>query len=173
MFFERGKEIHPERNPVLRLARRFLRVTSDYREDHFFVREAGKLFATPLFIVLLCVETTDVVFAVDSIPAILGITQDRFIVYTSNAFAIVGLRAIYFALAGVMRIFHLLHYGLSLILVLIGVKMLLSFLGHIPIEWALGAVVGIVALSVVASLIWPRESAPYSDEVPEESEQTE
>ncbi len=148
-------EIHPERNPVLRLFRRFVPVTEGYAEDRFFVEIKGKRFATPLFIVLLVVETTDIIFALDSIPAILAITLDPFIVYTSNVFAILGLRALFFALAGVMKLFHYLHYGLSAILVFIGGKMLIADVYKIPIPLALGIVVGLLIISVIASLMRP------------------
>jgi len=118
MALEKDKEIHPERNPLLRLFRRFAPVTDDYRGGKFFVKQGRRYFATPLLVVLLVVETTDVIFAVDSIPAILAITPDPFIVYTSNVFAILGLWALYFAVAGVMKLFHHLRYGLSAILVI-------------------------------------------------------
>ncbi|HOJ62540.1 MAG TPA: hypothetical protein PK878_19855, partial [bacterium] len=148
-----GKEIHPERNPVLRLFRRFMPVTPDYEEDRFFVRRNGIRYATPLFIVLLMIETTDLIFAVDSIPAILAITLDTFIVYSSNVFAILGLRALYFALAGLIQLFQYLHYGLSGILVFVGTKMLISDYYKIPIGISLGVVAGFIILSVSASLI--------------------
>jgi tellurite resistance protein TerC len=122
----------------------------------FIVRQNG-LFATPLLLVLIVVETTDLVFAVDSIPAVLAISRDSFIVYTSNVFAILGLRSMYFALAGLMDIFHYLSYGLSVILSFIGVKMLISGYIHIPTGWALGVVVGVLALSVIASVLWPKK----------------
>jgi len=162
-------EINPERNPVLRLFRRVMPVTDNYDRDNFFVRKDGRLFATPLFIVLLMVETTDVIFAVDSIPAILGITTDPFIVYTSNVFAIMGLRSIYFALAGLMQIFHYLKYGLCAILVFVGTKMLISEIYKIPVVVALGTIIGVLLLSILASVIWPRneenpEDAPASGE---------
>jgi tellurite resistance protein TerC len=152
---ESGANVHPEKNPVLRLVRRWIPVTPDYVGGKFFVRRPG-LFATPLFIVLLVIETTDILFAVDSVPAILAITLDAFIVYTSNVFAILGLRSMYFALAGMMEIFHYLHYGLSLVLIFIGAKMLLSHYYTVPTEWALGAVAALLALSVLASLVFPR-----------------
>jgi tellurite resistance protein TerC len=155
MAMQKDAEIHPERNPVLRLFRRVMPVTEDYEGDRFFVKRRGGLYATPLFIVVLVVETTDVIFAVDSIPAILAITLDPFIVYTSNVFAILGLRALYFALAGIMRLFHYLPYGLSLILVFVGIKMLLVDLYKIPIGLALGTVAAILSLSVLASILWP------------------
>ncbi len=162
---EKEKEIHPERNPVIRLARRLIPITRDYVDGRFFIRKMGRTLATPLFIVVLVVETTDLVFAVDSIPAILAITHDPFIVYTSNVFAILGLRALYFALAGLMRIFHYLHYGLSAILVFVGVKMLISDLYKIPIGIALGVVAGILAASVLLSILRPAKiaAAPAAD----------
>jgi tellurite resistance protein TerC len=154
MGLEKEKEIHPEQNPLLILFRKFMPVTKDYEGSRFFVRREGRTFATPLFLVLLVVETTDLIFAVDSIPAVLAITQDRFIVYTSNIFAIMGLRALYFALKGAMDLFHHLHYGLAVILVFVGLKMVLSRWLHIPVGVALGVVGGVLALSIVASLIW-------------------
>jgi tellurite resistance protein TerC len=157
--FEKEKELHPERNPVLRLFRKFVPVTTDFDGSRFFVRREGKTYATPLFLVLVVVETTDLVFAVDSIPAVLGITHDRFIVYTSNIFAVMGLRALYFALKGAMDLFHHLHYGLAVILVIVGVKMVLGHFIHIPIGVTLAVVGGVLALSVVASLIWPASKA--------------
>jgi tellurite resistance protein TerC len=167
MATQKGEQINPERNPVLRLIRRFLRVTENYEGGRFFVRRSGQLFATPLFIVVLVVETTDVVFAVDSIPAILAITLDPFIVYTSNVFAILGLRALYFALAGVVRLFHYLPYGLSLILVFVGIKMLLVDIYKIPIGMALGAVAAVLVISVVASILYPpKTEGPPSAAMP-------
>ena len=157
MALEKDKEIHPEKNPVLRLFRRFMPVTDHYEEGNFFVKKDGRRFATPLFVVLLVVETTDVIFAMDSIPAVLSITLDPFIVYTSNVFAILGLRSLYFALAGLMTLFHYLHYGLSAILVFVGAKMLIADIYKIPVGTALGVVVGLLAISVIASVVHPRE----------------
>jgi tellurite resistance protein TerC len=157
MALEKDKEIHPERNPALRLFRRFVPVTDDYRGGKFFVKQGGRYFATPMLIVLLIVETTDIIFAVDSIPAILAITLDPFIIYTSNVFAILGLRALYFALAGVMKLFHHLRYGLSAILAFVGAKMLLANFYKIPVGVALGVVAGILVISVIASLAFPRK----------------
>jgi len=156
MVTEKDKEMHPEKNPVLKLFRRLMPVTEHYHADRFFVKQAGHYAATPLFIVLLVVETTDVIFAVDSIPAILAITMDPFIVYTSNVFAILGLRALYFALAGVMRLFHYLHYGLSAILVFVGTKMLLADVYKLPVGVALGVIAGILLIAVLASVLRPR-----------------
>jgi len=157
LFRQENAEIHPEKNPLLRLFRRWIPVTKDYQGAKFFVRRPG-LYATPLFIVLLVVETTDVLFAVDSIPAILAITLDAFIVYTSNVFAILGLRSMYFALAGMMELFHYLHYGLSLVLIFVGGKMLVSHYYQIPTEIALGTVAGILIISVVASMVHPKKA---------------
>ena len=157
LFRQENAEIHPEKNPLLRLFRRWIPVTKDYEGARFFVRRPG-LYATPLFIVLLVVETTDVLFAVDSIPAILAITLDAFIVYTSNVFAILGLRSMYFALAGMMELFHYLHYGLSLVLIFVGGKMLVSHYYQIPTELALGIVAGILIISVLASMLHPRKA---------------
>jgi len=155
LFREGESEIHPEKNPVLRLFRKFVPVTKDFEGDRFFVRRRG-LYATPLFIVLLVVETTDVVFAVDSIPAILAITLNTFVVYTSNVFAILGLRAMYFALAGMLDVFHYLHYGLAVILMFVGAKMLGSSYVEIPTVLTLAIVGVVLAVSVGASLLKPR-----------------
>jgi len=149
-------EIHPEKNPVLRLFRRVMPVTTDYEGGKFLVRRGG-LYATPLLVVLLVVETTDVLFAVDSIPAVLAITLNAFIVYTSNVFAILGLRSMYFALAGMMEVFHYLHYGLSLVLIFVGLKMIAAHYVEIPTVLALGIVVGVLGMSVLASVIFPRK----------------
>jgi tellurite resistance protein TerC len=158
LFCEGESEIHPEKNPVLRLFRKFVPVTKKFEGDKFFVRRAG-LYATPLFIVLLVVETTDVLFAVDSIPAILAITLNTFVVYTSNVFAILGLRAMYFALAGMLDVFHYLHYGLAVILMFVGVKMLGSVYVEIPTIMTLGIVGAVLAVSVGASLVKPKKTA--------------
>jgi tellurite resistance protein TerC len=155
MALDRKTEVHPEKNPVLRVFRRLMPVTENYEGDRFFVRREGQTLATPLFLVVLIVETTDVVFAVDSIPAILAITRDPFIVYTSNVFAILGLRALYFALAGIIDRFRYLHYGLSAILVFVGAKMLLSNVYKIPVEVALGVIASFLLISILASLASP------------------
>jgi tellurite resistance protein TerC len=161
---EKDKEVHPERNPILKLVRRFFPTTKSYHGSKFFIRKMGRLIATPLFIVLVVIETTDLVFALDSIPAILAITRDEFIIYSSNAFAILGLRALYFAVAGIMRLFHYLHYGLSLILVFVGIKMLLSDFYHIPTPYALAFIGGSLALSIIASVLYPKEDVPVEAE---------
>lgn len=155
MAFRRETKTHPEKNPVLRIFRRLFPVTGDYRDDKFFVRDNRRFWATPLFIVLLVIESTDIAFAVDSIPAIIAITRDPFIVYTSNVFAILGLRALYFALAGTMRIFRFLRYGLSIILTFIGAKMLVADVYEVPVLAALSVVAGILLISVVLSLFRP------------------
>jgi TerC family integral membrane protein len=154
---QKDKEIHPEKNPVLTLFRKFVAVTDQFVDGKLFVKISGKRFATPLFVVLLVVETTDIILAVDSIPAVLAITLDPFIVYTSNVFAILGLRALFFALAGAMKLFHYLHYGLSAILVFIGGKMLLSDVYKIPIPIALSIVLAILVVSVIASIMRQRK----------------
>lgn len=151
-------EIHPEKNPVLRIFRKILPVTKDYEGGKFFVRRPG-LYATPLFVVLLVIETTDVLFAVDSIPAVLAITLNAFIVYTSNVFAILGLRSMYFALAGMMDLFHYLHYGLSVVLIFVGVKMIGAHYIQIPTVWTLLAVILMLGASMVASLLHPQKKA--------------
>lgn len=154
-------EIDPQKNPVVRLVRRFMPVARGDHGQRFFIRENGALAATPLFVVLVLVEWTDLVFAVDSIPAVLAVTDDPFIVFTSNVMAILGLRSLYFALARIMQRFHLLHYGLAAILVFIGVKMLTADFYKVPTLVALGVVAGILVVSVIASLLRPppREAA--------------
>jgi tellurite resistance protein TerC len=163
---QRGTEIHPERNPVLRLFRRAFPVTEEYVDGQFFTRrfiarrlfrQKSGLYATPLLVVLLVVETSDILLAVDSIPAVLAITLNAFIVYTSNVFAILGLRSMYFALAGMMDLFHYLHYGLSVVLIFVGLKMLGSHYVYIPTEWVLAIVLFVLAASILASLVNPQE----------------
>lgn len=155
-------DIEPESNPLLRLVRRFLPVSPDFRGQQFFVREPlrrgekPRLLATPLFIVLVLVETTDLIFAVDSIPAIFAVTQKALIVYTSNVCAILGLRSLYFMLAGVIHRFYLLKVGLSIVLTFVGVKMLLASVYDISIFVSLLAIALILAASVVGSLVFPR-----------------
>jgi len=146
------EEINPERSPILRLARRFLPITPGYEGASFFVRHQGRILATPLLLVLLLVETTDVLFAVDSIPAIFAVTLDPFIVYTSNVFAILGLRALYFVLAGAIRKFRYLRPGLAVVLMFVGVKMLVAHRYPVPILVSLGVICGILAVAILASL---------------------
>jgi tellurite resistance protein TerC len=151
----RNSEMHPENNPVLKLVRRLLPVTKDYEKDRLFVRQAGRWAATPLFLVLVLIETTDLVFAVDSIPAIFAVTRDPFLVYTSNVFAILGLRSLYFLLAGVMGKFLYLKLGLSAVLVFVGTKMTLAELYKIPSGISLAVIALILTVSIVASLLRP------------------
>jgi tellurite resistance protein TerC len=150
------EQVHPERNPVLRLLRRFFPVTQEYVGDKFVVRQGGRWSATPLLVVLLVLETTDVVFAIDSVPAALAISLNPLVVFTANIFAVLGLRSLYFALAGVMPMFSYLHYGLSVILVFTGVKMIASFWFPISIGVVLAVVGSVLALSVVASIVKAR-----------------
>lgn len=162
--FDIDKEVHPERNPILKLVRKVFPTTKSYHGSKFYIRRMGKIILTPLFIVLVVIETTDLVFALDSIPAILAITRDEFIIYSSNAFAILGLRALFFAVAGIMRIFHYLHYGLALILVFVGIKMLLSEFYHIPTPYALAVIGTTLTVSIIASILNPKEEKPLKEE---------
>ena len=155
----RGSEpdVDPEKNLVLRIFRKFFPIVPNFEGGDFFVRREGRLTATPLFLTLLVVETTDLIFAVDSIPAILAITRDAFIVYTSNVFAILGLRSLYFALEHFFSLFRFLHYGLAVVLMLVGLKMLTSHFYEPSLGITLGTVVLILGASVAASLIWPEK----------------
>jgi tellurite resistance protein TerC len=148
-----NREIHPERNPVLKLFRRFIDVTADYRGDQFFVRQDGQILASPLFVVLLILESTDVIFAVDSIPAVLAITPDPFIVFTSNVFAILGLRSMFFALESVLKRFHYLHYGLAAVLILVGAKMLVAGFYKTATWVSLLLIVTALSVSIITSLL--------------------
>lgn len=164
MVIAREQEIHPEKNPLVRLFRKIFPVTTSFEGDNFFVRLNGKLWATPLFVVVILIETTDLIFAVDSIPAILAITEDPFIVYTSNVFAILGLRSLYFALSGIEKYFHYLKYGLATILVFVGVKMCIADYYKIPIEFSLGIIVSVLIISILASVIFPKKK-PENEQV--------
>lgn len=165
LLFRSEENIAPERNPVLRLARRFLPITPNYHGQNFFVRLDGKWMATPMLLVLLVVESTDIVFAIDSIPAIFAITRDPFIVFTSNVCAILGLRALYFLLEGIIRLFRYLNEGLAIILIFIGVKMLVSEFHKIPTGVALGVVALILSASIVLSLVAERKKGlPLKEE---------
>lgn len=167
MIVKKEEEIHPERNPIVKWFKALIPVTTDYREDKFFVRENGVRMATPLFVVLILVEMSDVLFAVDSIPAIFAVTRDPFIVYTSNVFAILGLRSLYFALAGVLDKFHYLKIGLGIVLTFVGVKMLL---GHtawkIDTLVSLGVIISVLAGSIVMSLLRPKKVCTQGAAVP-------
>ena len=158
MLFVKKEKAHPEQSAIFRFASKHLRVTRDYGGEHFFVRSGGKLCATPLFLVLLVVEITDITLAIDSIPAIFGITQDPFIVYTSNVFAILGLRAMYFLLAGVLSRLRFLTVGLSFVLTFIGAKMIAHRWVDIPEHISLLVVAGILLLALAASLLFPVKS---------------
>ena len=161
MIVKREEEIHPENNPVVKWFKKLMPVTPDYRGDKFFVRENGLRMATPLFVVLLLVEVSDLIFAVDSIPAIFAVTTDPFIVYTSNVFAILGLRSLYFALAGVIDKFHYLKIGLGVVLSFVGVKMLLAHTAwKIDTLVSLGVIATTLAIAAVASLARPQGAAP-------------
>lgn len=162
MLFQKDTHIEPDKNILVRLFKKFYPVTNDYHGDKFFVKIDAKKLATPMFVVLLVIEFTDLVFAVDSIPAILAITNDTFIVYTSNVFAILGLRSLYFALAGVMKYFRFLKVGLSVILVFVGIKMMIVDFYKSPISLSLGIIVSILAISVLASLIFKQKPKPES-----------
>jgi tellurite resistance protein TerC len=158
LFGQENAEIHPEKNLALRMFRRMVPVTDDFAGDKFFVRRPG-LYATPLLVVLLVIETADLLLAVDSIPAVLAITLDVMVVYTSNIFAILGLRSMYFALSGMMEMFEYLHYGLATVLVFIGGKMLAAHYYEMPTVMALSVVAGILVISVVGSVAFPRKKA--------------
>lgn len=153
LFFPEKEALHPEQNPIVLWFQRWIPVTHKLEGNHFFVRENGKLLATPLFLSLIAIEVSDLIFAVDSIPAILGITTKPYIVYTSNIFAILGLRSLYFVLEKMFELFHHLHYGLAVILIFIGLKMILADFIHIPIWTSLGFIMLSLTLSIVASLL--------------------
>jgi tellurite resistance protein TerC len=151
-------QVEPEKNPLVKLARKIFRFTEGFEGDQFFVRREGVLWATPLFLVIIMIEFTDLIFAVDSIPAILSISDDSFIVYTSNVFAILGLRSLYFALAGIEKYFQYLKYGLSAILIFVGVKMSSADFIYIPVEISLIVIVFILTIAMLASVIVKREN---------------
>jgi len=177
MIFAAEEKLQPEKNPVVKLIRKIFPVTPSFQGDNFFVRLNNKLWATPLFVVVIMIETTDLIFAVDSIPAILAITDDPFIVYTSNVFAILGLRSLYFALSGIERYFHYLKFGLAAILVFVGAKMCLSDYYKIPIEMSLIVIASLLLLAIIFSLLFPkkpestsRASAPLGAQPPRGSQ---
>jgi tellurite resistance protein TerC len=154
------QEVHPEKNRILKVFRRFVPVTKELHEQHFFVKLSGRMHATPLFVAVLFLELTDIVFAVDSVPAIFALTREPLVVFTSNIFAILGLRNLYFLLRNAIDTFHLLKYGLGVVLVFVGLKMVWlnqAFGGHFPIAWSLGIIVGVIAISVVLSLLFPKK----------------
>lgn len=170
MVTSQDKEINPQKNPIIKLINKIIPVTKNYHGDNFFVKIRKVYFATPLFIVVLVVETTDVIFALDSIPAILAITDDVFILYTSNVFALMGLRSLYFALSGIMELFHYIHYGLAVILSFIGVKLLIEPLYKIDTMYSLIIVGSILALSILLSIMFPQKKAPI--EIADETKST-
>ena len=160
MFFSSNEEIEPEKNLLIRIFQKFMPVTHKIDGKSFFLKKDGRWHATPLFIALLFLEATDIIFAVDSVPAIFAITNEPLIVFTSNIFAIFGLRSMYFMLAGVIGKFHLLKYGLAVVLVFVGLKMVWlndAFGGKFPITWSLGIIIGTIAISIIASLLFPAE----------------
>lgn len=159
MFNHSSLKIDPDKNPVIRFSKRLIPVSPTLHEGNFFTKIDGRRFATPLFLVLILIESTDLIFAVDSIPAILAITQDHFIVYTSNVFAILGLRSLYFALAGVVHRFWLLSYGLAIVLIFVGLKMILVDVYKIPIEWSLLFIALIISGSIFFSLKFKNKKA--------------
>jgi tellurite resistance protein TerC len=164
LFFQREDDLEPEKNLVLRLARRFLPVTEGYEGKHFFVQKGKRVLATPLFLALLVVETTDILFAVDSVPAALGISHDTVVLYTSNVFAILGLRSLFFAVSGLLQFLYYLKYGLSAILCFVGGKMLIGEVYKIDVVASLAVVGGILALSVIASVVRARSSGRASSD---------
>ena len=158
MALPKVEKVNLEDNFTLKLLKKWIPVTSEYHEDRFFVLQAAKWVATPMFLVLVMVELTDVVFALDSIPAVIAITRDPFIIYTSNIFAILGLRSLYFALAGLMPLFHFLHYGLAAILIFVGLKMILEAFIAIPIAVSLGFIFVAIGGSILCSLLFPKQT---------------
>jgi len=157
MALNKQTEVHPDKNIAIRLLRYVMPVSKNFSGAKFFVREGGVRFATPMLAVLLALETTDILFAIDSIPAVLAISQDPFIVYTSNVFAILGLRSLFFAISGLMRLFHLLHYGLAAILSFVGVKMMIADFFHVPVGISLLIIASILIASIISSVVWPEK----------------
>jgi tellurite resistance protein TerC len=153
MLFHEEIHVEPDKNPVVRFFRRFLPVTDSMHEDKFFIRQNSKFYATPLFLVLLIIESSDLIFAVDSIPAVLAITRDSFIVYTSNILAILGLRSLYFAISGMMEYFRFLKIGLAFVLTFVGIKMCISGFTEIPVSYSLLVIISVLLISIIASLV--------------------
>jgi len=169
--FEKDKKIEPDKNPLVRLFKKFMPVTNENHGDKFFVKINAKTYATPLFITLIVIEFSDLIFAVDSIPAVLAISEDTFIVYTSNVFAILGLRALYFALAGIVKYFRFLKYGLAAILVFVGTKMCISDFYKFPVFLSLSIILGLLIISVILSLIIPEKKIEvYEPKINNENE---
>ena len=171
MMAGKGEDVRPEDNPLLRLFRRFVPVTAEIRDRAFLVREKGKLFATPLLVAVFFLEMTDIVFAVDSVPAIFALTREPLVVFTSNIFAILGLRNLYFLLRNAIDTFHLLKYGLGIVLVFVGLKMVWlnhAFGGHFPISWSLGIIIGVIGASILLSVVFPKAPEARQDTAPPE-----
>ena len=152
-FFSHDNELQPESNPILKLIRKFFPVSANVEDDRFLFKSAGRTHLTPAFVCLIFINIIDLVFAMDSIPAVMAVSRDPFIVYTSNIFAILGLRALFFAISGLMKMFEYLNYGLSAVLIFIGVKMLASHYYHIPIGISLGLVAGLLGISILVSIL--------------------
>jgi tellurite resistance protein TerC len=165
MAFKHDESFNADQNPIVRIVRKVFPLTTDFHGKHFFTVENGRKMATPLLLVLVLVEFTDLIFAIDSIPAIFGVTRDPFLVYTSNIFAVLGLRSLYFLLASVIERFHLLKYGLAIILTFVGLKMLAEHWIHVPILVSLSVILGVLVISIVASLIWPPPPPPKTEEI--------
>jgi tellurite resistance protein TerC len=166
MMMGKGDDLKPDENPLLRLFRRFIPVTTDIRGSTFLVREKGKLFATPLLVAVFFLEMTDIVFAVDSVPAIFALTREPLVVFTSNIFAILGLRNLYFLLRNAIDTFYLLKYGLGIVLVFVGLKMVWlnhAFGGHFPIVWSLAIIIGVIGASILLSVAFPKAPAGRQD----------
>lgn len=155
MALNKQTEVHPDKNIALKLLRKMMPVSQEFSGAKFFIVKRGIRYATPMLAVLLALETTDILFAVDSIPAVLAISKDPFIIYTSNVFAILGLRSLFFAISGLMKLFHLLHYGLAAILSFVGIKMLIEDFFHVPVTASLLVIASILAASILSSIIWP------------------
>lgn len=161
MMTSKDEEIHPEKNIFVKLSKKFFRVKTDIGSDHFFVKHNGQRYATVAFITLVLVESTDLVFAIDSIPAVLAITRDSFVAITSNLFAILGLRSLFFALSGILKLFRYLKFGISFILLFVGVKMLLSYVIHIPVQISLFVIIATLGISIFASVIIKENDEKY------------
>jgi tellurite resistance protein TerC len=165
MAFKHDESFDADQNPIVKVVRKIFPLSRDFHGKHFFTVENGRKLATPLLLVLVLVEFTDLIFAIDSIPAIFGVTRDPFIVYTSNIFAVMGLRSLYFLLASVIEKFHLLKYGLAVILTFVGLKMIGEHWVHIPILLSLAVIVGVLLVAIAASLIWPPPPPPRTEEI--------
>ena len=165
MAFKHDESFDADQNPIVRMVRKVFPLTREFHGKHFFTIENGRKMATPLLLVLVLVEFTDLIFAIDSIPAIFGVTRDPFLVYTSNIFAVLGLRSLYFLLASVIERFHLLKYGLAIILTFVGLKMLAEHWIHVPILVSLGVIIGVLAIAIIASLIWPPPPPARTEEM--------